>query len=282
MILSSIGIIASKAAAAGGYDADAQAFFTAADPTGTILTTTMKDAVNTMVLSLKSNSLWSKFVALYPMVGGTADTHKFNLKNPLNTDAAYRLGFDGSWSHSGLGAITNGSNTLANTYLNQNNSALPQNSTSIWWYSRNIPTIAGCLFSVLDSYNGIKFELRSPSGGGAYQCLNSYEQPENDGSALKIGLIGFSRISGTEYKRYGQGTVQNTFSRTSNPGIPYPIYMGCKRYSPNVSTSPFSNSEYTNSSCSFAGIGVGFDAAEAAALNTIVNTYQIALSRSVL
>jgi hypothetical protein len=42
-------------------------------------------------------------------------SQKFNLKNPLDQNAAYRLSFGGSWTFSDLGAFTNGGNTYADT-----------------------------------------------------------------------------------------------------------------------------------------------------------------------
>ena len=43
----------------------------------------MNDYENEFVKELKNNNLWSKMMAIYPMVGGTATSNKFNLKiNP--------------------------------------------------------------------------------------------------------------------------------------------------------------------------------------------------------
>ena len=76
-------------------DPDAQAFLTAA----AITDPTITSAIDTLVVQLKADSIWSKMKALYPFVGGTASTHKYNLKNPLDTDAAFRLVFNGGWTH---------------------------------------------------------------------------------------------------------------------------------------------------------------------------------------
>ena len=79
------------------YDPDAQAFFTAESTAGVTLTTTQKTAVNNLVVNLKAANIWTKFKAIYPIVGGTATAHKFNLKNPADTNAAFRLAFTGGW-----------------------------------------------------------------------------------------------------------------------------------------------------------------------------------------
>ena len=96
------------------FDADAQAFITAAGLTNP----TQQRAVNTLVLSLKANNIWTKMRAIYPFVGGTASTHKWNLKNPLDTNAAFRLVFFGGMTHSANGIQGNGTNSYANTFLN--------------------------------------------------------------------------------------------------------------------------------------------------------------------
>ena len=95
------------------YDPDAQAFFTASGLTGA----TELNAVNQLVLDLKGFGIWTKMKAIYPMVGGTAALHKWNLKDPQDTNAAFRLVFTGGWTHSSTGALPNGTNAFANTYL---------------------------------------------------------------------------------------------------------------------------------------------------------------------
>ena len=79
----------------GGNDADAQAFITASGISGTEAT-----AINTLVTDLKSANIWAKMKAVYPIVGGTATSHKFNLLNPVDSNAANRLVFAGGVTHS--------------------------------------------------------------------------------------------------------------------------------------------------------------------------------------
>ena len=100
------------------YDSDAQAFFTAVEGGGDSLTTTEKDAVNTLVVDLKADSIWSDILYVYPFVGGTASAHKWNLKDPQNTDAAYRLDFGTSITHSSNGIIgsAGGAQSFADTH----------------------------------------------------------------------------------------------------------------------------------------------------------------------
>ena len=80
-------------------DPDAQAFITAAG----ITDGTQQSAINTLVLSMKTAGVWTKCVAVYPFVGGTADSHKYNLKDPRDLDAAYRLTYNGAYTHDAMG-----------------------------------------------------------------------------------------------------------------------------------------------------------------------------------
>jgi hypothetical protein len=93
-------------------DADAQAFITASGISGTEAT-----ATNQLVIDLKAANIWTKMKAVYPMVGGSATSHKFNLLNPVDSNGAYRLVFSGGWTHSSLGALPNGVNAYASTFL---------------------------------------------------------------------------------------------------------------------------------------------------------------------
>jgi len=61
-------------------DPDAQAFITAAG----ITNPTQQSAINTLVVNLKGYSIWTKFKAIYPVVGGSASSHAVNLKTPGN------------------------------------------------------------------------------------------------------------------------------------------------------------------------------------------------------
>lgn len=95
----------------------------------------IKNAVNQLVINLKAANIWTKMKAIYPMIGGTATTHKFNLKNPADTNAAFRLNFVGGWTHSSNGATPNGTNAYADTYLSPS-TQLNLTSTHLSYYSR--------------------------------------------------------------------------------------------------------------------------------------------------
>src|SRR5664279_3126937 len=73
-------------------DADAQRFIDSAG----ITVLSQRTAITGFVEQLKDSSLWTKFRAIYPMVGGKKETVKWNLKDPRDDDAAFRLTIHGA------------------------------------------------------------------------------------------------------------------------------------------------------------------------------------------
>jgi hypothetical protein len=116
----------------GGVDPDAVAFLTAAG----ITDPTIESAINTLVVDMKAASIWTKMKAVYPFVGGTATSHKWNLKDPRDLDAAFRLTFIGGWTHSATGALPNGTNGYANTHIISNISFNNTTFSAVGYYSR--------------------------------------------------------------------------------------------------------------------------------------------------
>jgi hypothetical protein len=69
-----------------------------------------KDSINLICEELKTNGLWTKIQAFYPLRGDTSNNQKYNLKNT----AQFTLIFNGGGTHSRLGYQCNG-NAYANT-----------------------------------------------------------------------------------------------------------------------------------------------------------------------
>jgi hypothetical protein len=113
---------------ASSVDSDAQAFITAAG----ITDPTQQTAINTLVVGLKADSLWTSMYAIYPFVGGTASSHKWTLKDPRDLDVANRLLFNGGITHSSNGMLFNGTNGWAEIALSNG-----VNCYSFGCYTRN-------------------------------------------------------------------------------------------------------------------------------------------------
>lgn len=152
------------------FDPDAQAFITAAS----ITDTTQKSAINQLVVDLKGYNIWSKMKALYPFVGGTASAHKFNLKDPRDLDAAFRLVFNGGWTHSSTGALPNGTNAYADTKFNLTTNFTSTSNASIGCYLRNDTSGNGVDMGAGTTANAAQGMLIYSSFGGTlfYGCAN--------------------------------------------------------------------------------------------------------------
>ena len=267
MILANHGIISSSGAS---FDADALAFMTAA----AITDNTQKTAVNTLVTDLKAYNIWAKMKALYPFVGGTASAHKFNLKDPIDLDAAYRLVFNGGWTHSSTGALSNGTNAYADTFLAPS-AILSLNSIHISGYLRNNNSSNGPILSTEDAstYNNALYIWAKQDTTNAYS-VRINDNTSEQGTPVNTDIRGLHIATRTasNVKKYIVNTTEKfNVSHTTTSLNTSSIYLAKSR----------NNNNYFNNQIAFASIGDGLTDAEAAAFYTAVQTFQTALGRQV-
>jgi len=254
------------------FDADAIAFLTA---TG-IADMATQSAINTLVLDLKAANLWAKMQAIYPMAGGTASTHKYNLKNPVDSDSAFRLVFAGGWTHSSTGALGNGVNGYADTKFIPETHGVSVSSLHISYYSRQNTSGAYIEMGVagnsgLGASAGQLYIAPNVSGTN-YRAVN---QTGNQASA-GINTQGYfiaTRSNSTNQQLYKNGSLQFNEAGTPNTAANYAIFLGRNN---NGTADTYSNRE-----CAFATIGEGLDATEAANLYSIIQTFNTSLGRQV-
>lgn len=252
-------------------DADAQKFI---DSTG-ITDQTQKDAICTLVRELKDSSLWSSMNAIYPFIGGTASTHKWNLKDPQNTDAAFRLTFNGTWTHSSSGADPNGTNAYARTYLSPSTTLTAQ-SVHVSYYSReSSTTVQELITSFQGASQTVQFYVNNSSTGDL--TLDAYNtgagRVTGNGTNTTGYLVG-SRTSSTYQAVFKNGVSLNSVATYGGPQPTIEFYIAAA----NSSGSPV---VYSNMEVAFATIGAGLTADQVRALNTIVEKYNDALGRGV-
>lgn len=260
MFLATHGILA-KSASGAAVDPDAQAFITAA----AITNPTQQSAINTLVVDLKGYSIWTKMKAVYPFVGGTASTHKFNLKNPLDTDAAFRLVFNGGWTHSSLGALPNGTNAWADTKLNLNtmNSI---NDISFGYYSRT-NSVSNGSFGWANLSPAVELYIRY-TGNVKYGYL--FDAANNGGAATDCrGLNSMSRTASNQKYIQINNTI-NSYSSASSGSLSSKIFQFA-----------LGSQTYEDRQNAFGFIGNGLTNTELANLYTAVQAFQTTLGRQV-
>jgi hypothetical protein len=248
------------------FDPDAQAFITAAG----ITDNTQKNAINTLVLALKGYSIWTKFKAIYPIVGGTASQHKYNLKDPRDLDAAFRLTFATGWTHASTGMTPNGA-TYADTKLIPN-TTLSLNSTHISGYVRTTLTVSAPILSAEDAttYNNGLYIWPKWSGGYSVRVNDNTSQVAAAGTDIR-GLHLASRTA-SNVKKYRFNNTQIFNVTTASTALnTSSIYIGASR----------NNANYFNNEIAFGSIGDGLTDTEAANFYTAVQAFQTTLSRQV-
>ena len=256
MILASHGIVASQIAS---FDADAVAFFGRVTTAGGSLSATEKAAVNTLVVQMKADGIWSGMKAIYPMVGASAAACAQNLKSSSFTGT-----FSSGWTFASSGVTGNGTSA----YMGTGMSASGQLSTSS---------------AHMSSYNNT-----TPSGGvmlgnGNLSCFLQYSVAIlygglanttfiNSPASQTASFIMVNRPSSSTLKIIRNNTI--VLSNTSNTGTSY--------QSTNIDMARYgSGGFYESSRFAFASIGDGLTDTQASNFYTAVQAFQTTLSRQV-
>jgi hypothetical protein len=245
-------------------DPDAQAFVNAAELTSQ----TQANAINTLVIGMKAQGLWTKMEAIYPFVGGTAFSHKFNLKNPTDSNAAYRLTFGGTVTHDSNGITGNGTNGYADTYF------VPSTGWSVG--NAHIATYDRTTTQGLGNYTIGSFS----TGNAVWIAYNDSQYAYLGGlnNVSSDGRINISRL------RVATRTANNVF-KAFRDGTQVGVTVTAVQ-----STYPTANirllaagglTAYSNHNLAFASVGRGLSDSETVAYNTLVNTFQTTLGRNV-
>ena len=249
-------------------DADAQAFITAA----AITDPTQQTAINNLVVGMKADGTWTKMKAIYPFVGGTATTHKYNLKDPRDLDAAFRLVFNGGWTHSSTGALPNGVNGYANTKYNPSLSG-QLNSAHLSYYSRT-------------NSNGIEVEIGVEKPSNTYQLLEirttglTYFLVNQDAlisiaDANSLGYYVGNRQASNDIDGWKNGVKILNGTSASTSLSNEQVFIGA------LNTPSSIPQFFTTKQVAFSTIGDGLTDTEASNLYTRVQAFQTSLSRNV-
>jgi hypothetical protein len=238
-------------------DADAQAFITAAG----ISNATQQTAIKELVSDLKAYSLWTKMTAIYPFVGGTATTHKFNLKDPRDLDAAYRITFNGGMIHDSNGIQGDGSSGYANTFAAINTAAIP-NLSNHW--SAYQTTVGNANYNGI--YNGNMFGFST--GHGKYVGLQNFASATGETTGFWNGTV----INSSNGVLYKNGTYIYNSTSAGSMTEQYNFHLGALNY--------FGSANFYNTArFAFASLGGVLDATNAANLYTAVQKFQTTLGR---
>ena len=243
---------------------DAQAFIEAAG----IIDPIEVSAITNLVIDLKTYNIWDKMKAIYPMVGGTATSQKYNLKNP-NT---FTGTFVGGWTHSATGALPNGVNAYMDTGLIPSTNLTSGNTHASIYVKTD--TLAGAK-QELGSFSSptqefsliVKFtsNLSYPIIGGALY-------PDYSNSDAR-GYYIINRINATNVEFYKNGTRVVNSPQTNGMSTDS-IYIGARNETGSAD-------RFTDREINFSSIGDGLSTTEASNLYIAVQAFQTTLGRQV-
>ena len=249
-------------------DPDAQAFITAAG----ITDVTQKSSINTLVVSLKANNIWTKMKAIYPFIGGTSTTHKYNLKDPRDLDIAFRLTFNGGWTHSANGATPNGTNAWANTFFKNGTNFTSKDNAHYSFYSRTNLASDGLEIGANDVPSNQGLYTRSASGNALF-LLNGGTYP-NVATANSLGFYQANRNSLNSLSGWKNGVKLSQIASTSFSGN---INFAISAYNLNDITLNF----YSSKQVAFSSLGDGLTDTQSLQFYTAVQAFQTTLGRQV-
>lgn len=251
-----------------------QAFITAAN----ITDPTQQTAITNLVVALYSSSLWDKMTALYPFVGGTATSHKYNLKDPRDSDDAYRIIFNGGWTHNSSGITGDGSTGYADTRAATNTTAIPDNKAHWSLYNKTLDNGRTTYTGVFDYPGPFTFfgYANNSFGRVGVGLQNFYYFNDSPGPPLPA-TTGFyngsiiTRNNGTIYKN---GASIQSFSGLTNYSNQFNFYLGAMWFNGGASN-------FNNVTLALASLGNDLTATDAANYYTAVQAFQTTLGRQV-
>lgn len=255
---------------------DAWAFLDAAK----ITSSREQRAVIDLVRGLKHAQLWTKMKAIYPFVGGTATTHKFNLKDPRDADAAFRLSFSGGWTHNLNGVTGNASNAYANCFFAPA-TYMASDSAHFTQYIRN-NTVGGYNDNgIFDSTNtnALAFNSRESPGNNVSIIGNQSTNRLTISNTTSAGYHKATRTSNTVFKMIVNGSQigsTNTTNFTGMSTITGNMLLGATALFGGPTIVNYSNRNY----CFFT-LGDGLTDTDATNLYNIVQRFQTTLGRNV-
>jgi hypothetical protein len=235
--------------------------------------------INNLVLSLKNTtaegggSLWSRFYAIYPMVGGTSLAHAQNLKAN-----AYNITNSGAWTtgvtHSAAGITGDGSTGFGDTNFNFD-AVSAKDSASVYVYCR----------TPIASLNTGGHLYGAEDLGPDRVCLEHYSTiairyhgfHANNVSIMAQTVTGlrrfaFNRSSSTAVQSYRDAT-QSTLTQTSVGACSYDIYLLGEN-------SQYGSGTKSNATLAFVAFGQSFTANDWTNIRAIETAFQTARGRT--
>lgn len=242
-------------------DSDVNRFVIAAG----ITNHTEQSALYALVFRLKNAGLWTKIRALYPMVGSSAVSCSFNLRNP----SLYQITWINAPTFSATGVIGNGSNQCGLTGFTPS-ILFAINNCALGTYVRNSGSgiNIGCLTSGPSGF----FISPQPTGNAQISFANA----GFTGSSSNLGFFFATKTSDNRVRSFHNGDfkIQSGVSAGAPAGNPVAILA-------QNSFGAANPTNHSNQECALAIICDAMSDTEAALLYSCIQEFQTILGRQV-
>jgi hypothetical protein len=240
---------------------------------------TQRNAIYNLVADFQSLGLWDKMKAIYPMVGGNANAHKYNLKDPTSYTVTWSgnikhdstgIEFLGGYGDTGFAPFTALTNPTQSSHISLYNNKLTLSASS--WGLVNMGNSRytdNGLSLVVDyvEFGQTKFNAYSPTS----VTVSTGTWPN-----ARLGLFVAARtdVSQSGYYQRGSRTINSTstIGATATPNSSN-IWLGGE--------SGGAGWGARNSAMAFATIGDGLSQSDVDNYYTAVQRFQTTLGRQV-
>jgi len=226
-----------------------------------------KKAINSLVIKLKSDNLWTKLQAIYPFVGGSDFSHKFNLKSPIDDDLSFRITYSGTLNHDYRGIVHLGG--FAFTQFRMDTNSIINN---FHWSSYNSVDTFAYLFQsglcqffpkiTIGSDISVLSDMYDATGG------NARVTAVNPNGNARGHFIASRTLTSTRHAIYKNGNLLNFKNATAGTLNNVNVQIG-------------SSASTSGAITSFATIGVGLSDTDSANLYNAIQSFQTRLGRQV-
>jgi hypothetical protein len=254
------------------FDADAQAFFNRVTTAGGTLSATEQNAVNTLVIQMKTDGIWTKMKAIYPMVGASAAACAQNLKSSSFTGT-----FTSGWTYASTGVTPNGTSAYMNTGFNTaTNQSINNLSLSVY-----VRTAAMGIGSITDMGNWENpsalplTNIQTSATARFFYCWDYSTATISFFTSDASGMWGTSRSGTASWESFQRNVSVSQTTTTTQSTIPNNnVYLGAANG--NGTTTEFSSRQIA-----FAHLGDSLSNTNFNNFYTAVQAFQTTLSRQV-
>jgi hypothetical protein len=259
-------VLTTTTTAAPGFDSDALKFITASGISGSNAT-----AINNLTVALKNTgSLWDKMYVIYPFIGGTLTSFKWNLKDT----GSYSASFVNSPVASSTGLQTNGTNNYLSGSWVINDTFT--SSLHLSFYKRTSRNTGDNIDAGAFNETTARGIFLSTQLTSTLSRARQYQTAMDNSATPYTGsfLVTANTISSSFYK----GSTAVSSIPLSNPGTitQGPIHLGVLRRTQDTSAA-----YYTSGSYGFMTIGQHLSSSQVTDFVNIVQNYQNELGRGV-